>query len=340
MSFILVADIGGTNARFGMVDIAGTRTNPPSYKAQYQHRLKCAEYSDIASMIRAYADVVDTPLPAFACFAIAGPIHDGRVRMTNLSWEFSIEQLRRELGMEALDVLNDFAALAYATPHLTSEALRSLRTGSAMPDAPMLVLGPGTGFGVAALVPGRNQWKIVPTEGGHANFAPGNETEIAILQHWLRQQPHVSVETLLCGQGLVRIYQALAAINGETAQDYSPADINELGSTDRDPVCRQTMENYCAMLGSAVGDKALSLGAQGGVFLGGGIVPKIADFIPQTQLVERFLRKGPMSSYLEQTPLNMITEDQAALVGTAAWLVDTVPALFPDNSESAARAHP
>lgn len=324
MDSILVADIGGTNARFGLVAIDGTRSSPPDYTAQHQHSLKCADYPDLASMVRDYARVADTTLPAFACFAIAGPIHDGRVRMTNLDWEFSIEQLRQELGMEALDVINDFAALAYATPHLRGEMIKPLHEASHEPDSPILVLGPGTGFGMAALVPFKERWKIVPTEGGHTNFAPGNAREIAILEYMMRQQDHVSVETLLCGQGLVRIYQAMAFIEGKPAQDYKPADINEKGQSGEDPLCRASIEQFCSMLGSAVGDRALCLGAQGGVFLGGGIVPKIADFIPGTDLVERYCHKGPMSNYVRQIPLTMIMNDKAALVGTAAWLVDTV----------------
>jgi len=327
MSFILVADIGGTNARFGLVDIEGTRAAPPVYQAQHQRKLRCAEYPDIASMIRAYAQTSGVPLPAFACLAIAGPIHNGKVRMTNLAWEFSIKGLQEELGMEALDVLNDFAALAYATPHLPAETLLQLHPGNPDSNSPLLVLGPGTGFGMAALVPCAQHWKIVPTEGGHCNFAPGNDREIEILQRLRKDHEHVSVEHLLCGQGLVRIYKALALIEGKTAQDYDPADINNKGQSGDDPLCRAALEQFCEMLGSAAGDKALDLGAQGGVFLGGGISPKIADFIPRTRLLERYLAKGPMGNYVQQIPLNVIAEDSAALVGTAAWLVDTTPAL-------------
>lgn len=327
MSFILVADIGGTNARFGLVDIAGTRVSPPNYQAQHQRKLRCADYPDIASMIRAYAEASDIALPDFACLAIAGPIHNGRVRMTNLAWEFSIEGLQRELGMEALDVLNDFAALAYATPHLGRETLAQVHPGNPDANAPLLVLGPGTGFGMAALVPCGQYWKIVPTEGGHCNFAPGNSREIAILEHLRKDHDHVSVEHLLCGQGLVRIYRAITAIEGKATQDYSPADINNKGQSGEDPMCRAALEQFCEMLGSTAGDKALDLGAQGGVFLGGGISPKIADFIPKTRLLERYLSKGPMGNYVRQIPLNVIAEDSAALVGTAAWLTDTTPAL-------------
>lgn len=327
MSFILVADIGGTNARFGLVAIDSARATPPDFTATEQHSLRCADYPGIDQMIRAYADKAGVPLPDYACLAIAGPIHDGRVRMTNLAWEFGIEELRETLGMKALDVINDFAALAYATPHLKPEMLRPLVEGTVNPDAAMLILGPGTGFGMAALVPCNGRWKILATEGGHTNFAPGNEREIAVLQSLLKQQAHVSVETLICGKGLVRIYRALADIDGVVPQDYEPADINENGQNGTDPLCKESLDMFCAMLGSAVGDRTLCLGAQGGVFLGGGIAPRIADYIEGTELVNRYRDKGPMSDYVSRIPLNIIMHDKAALIGTAAWLLDNTPSL-------------
>lgn len=327
MPYILVADIGGTNARFGLVDADAARASTPDFTAHHQHSLRCADYDGIESMIRAYAETAQTPLPDYACLAIAGPIHQGRVRMTNLDWAFGIKELRDRLGMRALDVLNDFAALAYAAPHLGPDKLRSLVDGEQNPHAPKLILGPGTGFGMAALAPCGRGWNIIPTEGGHANFAPGNEREMAILGHLLREQPQVSLETLICGRGLVRTYRALAALDGVRAEDYEPADINRLAQENEDPLCRETLERFCAMLGSAVGDRALCLGAQGGVFLGGGIAPRLADFIPGTELVQRYRNKGPMSDYVSRIPLNIIMHDRSALIGTAAWLVDHTPEL-------------
>lgn len=327
MSSILVADIGGTNARFGLVDIEGVREPDPDYTARSQKTLKCADYGHIADMIRAYADALGSPLPPFACLAIAGPIYNGRVRMTNLQWEFSIAELERDLGMEALDVINDFAALAYAMPHLSGSELHQLHAGEPERDAPMLALGPGTGFGMAALVPCDGHWKILPTEGGHCNFAPGTPEEIAILQHMMHSHIHVSVENLLSGGGLVSIYKALASLSGQQPENFSPADISQHGQAGTDELCRSTLDAFCGMLGSVAGDKALSLGARGGVYLGGGIVPKLANYIHHTTLLERFTHKGPMSGYVERIPLNMIVKDTAALVGTAAWLLDKAPAL-------------
>lgn len=340
MTSILVADVGATNARFGTVDLANSSHRESPYLAGAQHKLKCSDYADIASMIRAYGKISGQPLPPYACLAVAGPIQQGRVQMTNLSWEFGIDELRRELGMKALDVINDFAALAYATPHLGDGLIKTLRAGSADPEAPILCLGPGTGLGMALLVPVGSGWKIVPTEGGHCNFAPGDAQEIAILQYWLERQDQVAVEDLMSGRGLVRIYQALASLAGQAAQAYEPADVSRKGQSGEDPFCRKALEQFFAMLGSTVGDRVLSSGAQGGVFIGGGIVTKLSDYLPKTDFLKRYGQKGIMSSYVDHIPLNMIVDDSAALVGTAAWLIDQVPELtrqLPDTCQERVR---
>ncbi len=324
MSQILVADIGGTNARFGLVEISPSSTG---YEVDSQISLKCAEHSDIGSMIRTYCQQANRDLPAYACLAIAGPIRDGRVKVTNLPWEFTITDLQTELGMTALDVINDFAALAYATPHLPASQKTRLYQAEADPDAPIVVCGPGTGFGMAALIPSGDRWRIVPTEGGHTGFAPATPREIAILQHILKSEPRVSVEHLLSGRGLVTIYRALCDIEQRPAENLAPADVSARGLTDSDPLCRETLNIFCAVLGGVAGDKALDLGARGGVCLGGGIIPRLAEYLPNTQFLARYLDKGPMSGYVQGIPVDMIVNTNAALVGTAAWLVDKVPAL-------------
>lgn len=327
MSQLLVADIGGTNARFGLVELSNT-ADQQDYRAQQQHTLKCANYPDVATMIKAYCNQVETPVPHYACLAMAGPIEDGWAQMTNLNWRFSIEELRAELGMKALDVINDFAALAYATPFLPQQDIRPLYTAKANPDAAIVVLGPGTGFGMAALVPNHSQtqrgWKILATEGGHCSFAPTNDKEMAIRAFLAKTDDHVSIEDILSGRGLVSIYRALAHINGTPAQDFTPADVSTKGMAGEDPTCREALTTFCNILGSVAGDKALSLGAKGGVYLGGGIIPKITSFVPQTDFINRFKHKGPMSGYVSDISVNIIVNDTAALVGSAAWLINSV----------------
>lgn len=328
MSQLLVADIGGTNARFGLVELT-SGNEAQTYTAKQQKTLKCANYPDIASMIRAYCIEIIAPLPPYACLAIAGPIESGWVQMTNLNWKFSIESLRTQLGMKAVDVINDFAALAYATPFLSRSEIKPLYSAKANPDAAIVVLGPGTGFGMAALIPdhtpNRGGWKILPTEGGHCSFAPTTTKEVAIRNFLAKSDDHVSIEDILSGRGLVSIYRALAHIAGQESQDFTPADVSTRGLANEDPICREAVISFCNILGSVAGDKALSLGAKGGVYLGGGIIPKLAEFIPQTDFVSRFTHKGPMSAYVSDISVSMIVNDTAALVGAAAWLINTVP---------------
>src|SRR5690554_351574 len=330
MSQLLVADIGGTNARFGLVELNAANAQQ-NYSAQHQKTLKCANYPDIASMINAYCNELSVPLPAYACLAIAGPIENGFAQMTNLKWKFSIEELRVQLGMQALDVINDFAALAYATPFLPATDIKPLYEAKSNLDSAIVVLGPGTGFGMAALIPNRTTtqrgWGILPTEGGHCSFAPVNEKEAAIRAYLAQTDDHVSIEDILSGRGLVSLYRALAHLAGVQAEDLTPADVSTRGVANQDAICRDAVTTFCNILGSVAGDKALSLGAKGGVYLGGGITPKIADFIPQTDFVERFKHKGPMSGYVSDISVSMIINDTAALVGAAAWLINTTPTL-------------
>jgi len=324
MSKILVADIGGTNGRFGLVDACEHDTG---FNAVQQLSLASGDYDSLADMIRAYCDQTGINMPKFACLAIAGPIQDGHVKVTNLNWEFSICRLRDELNMQALDVLNDFSALAYAAPHLRGQDKTTLYDVKNNPHAPIGVMGPGTGFGAAMLAPVRSGWKIIPTEGGHCSFAPTTDKEIAILQCMRREFDHVSIEHILSGIGLVRIYKALASIDDVKAENLQPADISNRALAHQDPLCEATLETFCNILGSVAGDKALSWGALGGIYLGGGIVPKIAHYLPQTDFIKRYVHKGIMRGYVEDIPVHMVTNDKAALVGAAAWLVDNTQAL-------------
>lgn len=325
---ILVADIGGTNARFGVVELGRDNCNAQSgITATRQITLKCAAYPTIATMAKAYCKEAGIPMPAYACLAIAGPIENGWVKMTNLNWAVSIENLRRELQMKALDIINDFSALAYATPFLHAHELQLLHPGESNPDAAIVVFGPGTGFGMAALVPDHGNWKLLPTEGGHCSFAPTNAIELALRAHLAKTQDHVSIEDVLSGRGLVSIYQALASLHNRDASNFTAAEISTKAMANEDELCREALETFCNILGSVAGDKALSLGAKGGVYLGGGIIPKIATFVSTCNFSARYTNKGPMSGYVNSIPVHMILNDVAALTGTAAWIVNKTPEL-------------
>ncbi len=328
MSFLLVADIGGTNARFGLVEQA-PNTSKPNYSTAQQITLKCADYPDMGSMIRACCSELKITVPEYACLAIAGPIEHGSAQITNLGWKFEIDELRDQLGMKTLHIINDFAALAYAVPFLSIDETKTLYAAQSDPEAPIVVMGPGTGFGMALLVPENGSWKIIPTEGGHASFAPTTQKELAIKAHMLKEQSHVSVENILSGIGLVHLYRALASIAGVEAQNYTPADVSSKGLANEDALCREAVIVFCNTLGAVAGDKALSTGARGGVVIGGGITPRLMSILPETNFEERYKNKGPMRSYVNDIAIKVIVNDKAALVGSAAWLIHNTPALKP-----------
>lgn len=331
MSLLLVADIGGTNGRFGLVefDAEKNRTNGKiNYTAERQITLRCADYADMATMIKACCTEFNIDIPVHACLAIAGPIENGQASMTNLNWKFSIDGLRDQLGMTTLHVINDFASLAYAVPFLNENELITLYDShKSNAEAPIVVMGPGTGFGMAALVPSENNWRIIPTEGGHASFAPTNEKELDIKSFLLKEQNHVSVENILSGGGLVTLYRALAHSAGVEAKPFTPADVSTKGLSNEDALCREAVLTFCDVLGEVAGDKALSLGAKGGVVIGGGITPKLIDLLPESHFLERYKNKGPMAGYVSDISIRLIINDKAALVGSAAWLINNTAIL-------------
>ena len=329
MSLLLVADIGGTNARFGLVEQA-PKTSKPNYIASQQVTLRCADYPDMGTMIKACCAEFKIAMPEYACLAIAGPIDkDGTAQLTNLNWKFVITELRDQLGMKTLHVINDFAAFAYAVPFLAEQETKVLYAADSNSEAPIVVMGPGTGFGMALLVPENGSWKIIPTEGGHASFAPTTEKELAIKSFLLKEQSHVSVENILSGAGLVNLYRALAHIAGVQAQAYTPADVSIKGLANEDPICREAVVTFCNTLGAVAGDKAVSTGARGGVVIGGGITPKLMGILPETHFEERYKNKGPMRGYVSDISIKVIVNDKAALVGSAAWLIHNTPELKP-----------
>ena len=329
MSLLLVADIGGTNARFGLVEQA-PKTSKPNYTSSQQITLRCANYPDMASMIKACCAEFNIGIPEYACLAIAGPIdEDGTAQLTNLGWKFVITELRDQLGMKTLHVINDFAALAYAVPFLAEQETKVLYAADSNPEAPIVVMGPGTGFGMAILVPENGSWKIIPTEGGHASFAPTTEKELAIKSFLLTEKSHVSVENILSGAGLVNLYRSLAHIAGVQAQAYTPADVSMKGLANEDPLCREAVVTFCNTLGAVAGDKAVSTGARGGVVIGGGITPKLMGILAETHFEERYKNKGPMKAYVSDISIKVIVNDKAALVGSAAWLIHNTPELKP-----------
>ncbi|MFC5829689.1 glucokinase [Nonomuraea insulae] len=303
----LVADIGGTNARFGLVTSLGAR---PSNVAV----LAGADYATLPEAVAAYlAEHSGGVRPGAACLALAGPIDGDRYRLTNSAWAGSV----RDLGVPYVRLLNDFEALAVSLPHLDGDDLMSL--GGPMPcHGVKAVLGPGTGLGVGGLVPAEHGWTPIPSEGGHVTVPVVERREVEVVRALQSQGlPHVVAEHVLSGPGLVRLHRALAQVNGVSAPDLNASDI--VARVD-DSLCAETVEVFCGMLGSFAGDVALTLGARGGVYLGGGVLPRIVERVRTSSFRTRFEDNPDMAAYLAAIGTVLIVAPQPALTGAAAWL--------------------
>ena len=308
----LVADIGGTNARFALVD----ETRRPFAEAT----LRCSEFPGVVDAARAYLAGAPAVRLRSGAFAVATAITGDHVQFTNNGWGFSREESRRALALERLLVLNDFTALAYSLPSLTPAELRQVGGGAAAPDAAIGVLGPGTGLGMSGLIPVQGTWVPLQGEGGHSTFSPADSHEAAILQLVWRDFPHVSAERLVSGIGMETLHKAVLELAGQPFVPLSPAQISQRALQEDDPICRSVLEAFCAMLGTAAGNLALTIGARGGVYIGGGIVPRLGEFFDRSAFRARFEAKGRFSAYLAAIPTFVILANAPALTGAASAL--------------------
>jgi glucokinase len=313
----LLADIGGTNVRFTL-EIA-----PGSLHALSE--LKQVSFRSLSDALRAYlsqpkAIAAGAKQVRHAAFAIANPLDDDWVQMTNSSWAFSIESLRLAFGFDTLQLINDFTALAMAIPGLTSDQKLQVGDGTPMAGRAIGLLGPGTGLGVSGLVPHGGDWVALESEGGHVSFSPANECEAEILRFAWREFPHVSAERLISGMGLELIYRTLLTMSGAKQEILTAADITQRALAGECPTCDEAVELFCTMLGTVAGNLALTLGAKGGIYLGGGIVPRLGDRFVNSGFRQRFEQKGRFSKYLAEIPTYIITAKNPALFGVSRLL--------------------
>lgn len=310
-SQVLVGDVGGTHARFAIVD-----TGAKPFSVSHHIELSDDSFKSFGEAVKTYLDRAGVPQPKAAALAVAGPVTDGRVKFTNRGWEMSEDELRAAGFAHAL-LINDFAALAFVLPELKGAQLRSI--GPDLPGldgAPVTVLGAGTGFGVASLARYRGRSVPVATEGGHMSWAPRDDTERAVLGVLEKRFGHVSVERVVSGPGLENVYAALAEIAGRKAEDLSAKDITERGEADAGD-CREALDLFCSAYGAVAGDFALAHGARGGVYLSGGIAGKIESYLKRSQFRARFEDKGRLSYYVQPIPTKLIVEENAAFLGAA-----------------------
>ena len=309
----LVGDVGGTNARFALVDEEGHIRFPKSYD--------CHAYSSLAEIIEEYlATTAGKRRPARAALAAAGPVVDGEIQFTNLDWGISETDLVIAFEFEAVSLINDFSAQAMAAPRLGSDDLRQIGPlAKGASECPIVVLGAGTGFGVAALARKTHAEVSVATEGGHAGFSPYDEIEVEIWRRLKAKYGRVSIERVLSGQGLHDLYCALADIgrtNAELADEKAVFAAGQQG----DPVAAAALDRFCDILGGVAGDLALTYGARGGVYISGGIAPRMLDRIADGGFRARFEDKGRLTEYVRAIPTFVIVHPYAALVGAAREL--------------------
>jgi len=309
----LVADIGATNARFGLVS--------PKRVVLHTRTLAVADHPTIADAIAIYlGERGALPMPHQGALAIASAITGDRVAMTNHPWSFSISALKSQFGFDRLEVINDFTALALALPHLSPADRQPVGGGDPVIGTPIGVLGPGSGLGVSGLVPSRAEWISLSSEGGHATMAPASDRESAVLDHMRRHFDHVSAERVLSGPGLVNLYNTLAALDGVSSRGYTAAQITDPGIGAADPLCAEATSLFCAMLGTMAANLALTLGARGGIYIGGGIVPRLGQRFAESPFRARFEAKGRFSHYLAAIPTWVVTHPLPAFLGCAAVL--------------------
>lgn len=343
---LLVADIGGTYARFGLVRVPVLASGLASgFDAELASGLDsglavrdvetfaCADYRGPATAAKAYLARRDLTVRR-AAIAVASPVIADRIALTNSPWRFSRRRLRDALSLDQLVVLNDFAALALALPSLGARDYQSLQVGDPAPGAPCAVLGPGTGLGVSALLPDGAGGIVLPTEGGHRDLAATGDREWDVIRTLSTPCGHVSAEAVLSGAGLVRLEATLRQLEGQHPDPLASPGARERDASDvvaaaRDaasgrvpaPFATEAIHLFTGWLGAVAGDLVLTLGARGGLYLGGGMLPKMASVFDRQVFLQRFLDKGRFRNYLQHTPVRLITDPAAALRGAGASLL-------------------
>ena len=313
----LLGDVGGTNARFGW------QANAHS-GIEHVLVLPCAAHETLEAAIRTYLELKSLPMPRTGALGIANPITGDVIRMTNHHWSFSISEMQRSLGMQQLNVINDFTALALALPSIAKDNLVQVGGTVAEAYAPKALIGAGTGLGVSGLMPtdANDHWVAIAGEGGHVTLAAQTESEYRVIELIRQRYGHVSAERVLSGQGLVDLYLALRQLQKQQPIDVAgAAEITAWALQDKDPLALQSIDMFAGFLGSVTGDLALTLGARGGVYLGGGIVPRWLGWFETSQFRERFEAKGRFNAYLKDIPVWVINAAESpALLGAARSL--------------------
>jgi glucokinase len=316
----VAADVGGTHTRVGLVRAGNPGESAVAVLAH--NKYVCADYPSLATILASFIATngacAGIDRVVIAC---AGVVLDDAVVNSNLPWRISLSGLRRELGLSEVQFINDFQAAAHAAQCMDPDALLLTPGVSDAAPGPVLVVGPGTGLGAAVRIPHRGGTVVLPTEAGHVAFSPGGAREIEILR-WMQQRggAHVPTEHLVSGPGLVNLYDAICALDGGEPSLRAPAAITE-AARNGDAIAREAVLTFCALLGSVIGD-LISVSSAKAVFIAGGILPQLKDFLPQSDFRARLLDKGAMRAVLERVPVRLIENEQLGVIGATSWYLD------------------
>jgi glucokinase len=306
MNAILLGDIGGTYARFAL---AGERSVGPVWTTEVGSR------SDVSDAIRAFLQARSGETVAGALLAAAGPVEGGRCKLTNAAWIVDEERIARELRLPWVRVVNDLEAVAAGLPDLDLRQTRPVGPETAIPGAPMAIVAPGTGLGVACVTIGPAGRSVVTSEGGHVSLAACSEFQEDVIHVLRRRFGRVSAERVLSGPGLTNLHQAVAELQGCDSPRLTPSEVTASAFDGSSPICREAIDAFCSFLGGFAGDVALAFGARGGVYVGGGIVPRFVDHLARSSFREQFVAKGRMRPYLERIPVRVILHPNPAFLG-------------------------
>ncbi|MCS3431818.1 glucokinase [Klebsiella sp. BIGb0407] len=310
--YALVGDVGGTNARLALCSL-------DNGDIEQIKTFSGLDFPSLEAVVAHYLTTIDATIKD-ASIAIACPITGDWVAMTNHTWAFSIEEMRKNLGLDTLEIINDFTAVSMAIPMIKPEHLIQFGGGQPVADKPVAVYGAGTGLGVSHLVHVDKRWVSLPGEGGHVDFAPNSEEESIILEVLRAEIGHVSAERVLSGPGLVNLYRAIVKADNRVPENYQPSDITERALADSCTDCRRALSLFCVIMGRFGGNLALNLGTFGGVYIAGGIVPRFMDFFKASGFRAAFEDKGRFKEYVKDIPVYLIAHDQPGLLGAGAHL--------------------
>lgn len=318
MNRVIVGDAGGTNVRFGVAE-----SGPNGLVIRDYHKFASTGFDTFYDALAHYAEITELKLSDMAAvFALAGPVDKGDVRLTNRDWTVSSDKIVRRFGMSSVDLINDFVAMARAVPELEASAFERIKNGDAQPDAPIIVAGPGTGFGVATLLLGQiNGWRVLNGEGGHTAYAPVTPIECALAERLRSTFGYVSTELVCAGIGFTPVHKALCEI---MAVLYVPTQAHEIVALAAagDDLFRELCDIRARGTMSAVGDLVLINGAHGGVVLAGGISEHLAPYLKSPDALARFEQRGPQAAYMTRVPIHLMHDPVAPLIGAAAHRLD------------------